>query len=269
MGIQFGCETYTWLMSGDKYVNRLDHILAIAAQAGFTGVEPTTDFLGNVDDPGQYADMLKEHNMQMSAVCLVEDWLHPKETQTEWENAEKCIAFTKHFPGALLALCQMPASDRENLKDRQQNLLTCVNTISRRATDQGLVCTYHPNSPEGSIYRTAEDYDILMDGLDASVTGWTPDVGHIANGQMDPLETIKKYRQLVNHVHYKDMSDPEKWEPTGAGSIDFEGITSYLRDTGYEGWIIMEDECKQAEEDPDGMTLKDGVYLKEKLLSLV
>ena len=31
----------------------------------------------------------------------------------------------------------------------------------------------------------------------------------------------------------------------------------------------MEDECKQAEEDPDGMTLKDGVYLKEKLLPLV
>lgn len=267
--IQIGCQTYTWQMSGEKYLDQLPHIMGIAVRAGFAGFEPETQFLGDLYDPVKMAEELEAKGIQLAAVCLVEDWLHPRETEPERANADRVMAFLKHFPDTVLCTCQMPGSDRENLRERQRNLLSCVNELSRRAADQGIPCAYHPNSPAGSSYRTAEDYKILLNGLDAKVTGWAPDVGHIAKGGMDPLQKMKEYRPLIKHVHYKDMFENGVWAQMGEGSIDFEAITIYLRDSGYQGWIIVEDECERAERDPDTVTLEDGVYIKERLLPLI
>ena len=55
----------------------------------------------------------------------------------------------------------------------------------------------------------------------------------------------------------------------GDGSIDFEGVTRFLIDTGYDGWLIVEDESAEAEIDPDGVTTTDGVYLRKRIVPLI
>jgi inosose dehydratase len=268
--IQIGCQSYAWQMSGEKFIGRLDHIIGTVGQAGFAGVEAETQFLvGKFSDPLYLKDLLQAHKLELAAITLVEDWLDPVENTRERENADWAVGFLSSFPSTRLGLCQMPGKDRANLRQRQLNLLACVNTISRRASQSGIVCTYHPNSPPGSIFRTAEDYQILLNGLDASVLGYTPDVGHIANGGMDPLAVIREYRTLVNHVHFKDYAGPGEWAAMGEGLIDFPGIVTFLHQTGYAGWLIVEDECEQARLDPDQVTLQDGFYTHQKLLPLV
>ncbi len=267
--IQVGCQSYAWQMSGAKYINRLDHIIHTVGQAGFAGIETETQFLvGKFSDPAYLKDLLQEHKLALSAITLVEDWLEPVENAHERENADRAVQFLAAFPSTRLALCQMPGSDRANLRQRQLNLLAVVNSIARRASQNGIVCTYHPNSPPGSIFRTEEDYRILLNGLHAEVLGYTPDVGHIANGGMDPLAIIRQYRPLVNHVHFKDFSGPNEWAAMGEGVIDFPGIVTFLHPTGYEGWLIVEDECEQARIDPDQITLQDGIYTRQTLLPL-
>ncbi|MDB4292595.1 sugar phosphate isomerase/epimerase [Maribacter sp.] len=267
--IKIGCETYTWAMSGDTYKNKLDHILGVMSKAGFKSIEPDTGFMNGFEDPAVFREALERNNIKLSVLCHVEDWRSPKETDAERRNADQWIEFMKHFPEAIFLLVQMPGEDREYLRERQQNLLTCVNDIAKRAADKGIVCSYHPNSPMGSIYRTEEDYKILLNGLDSDLIKYTPDVGHMAKGGMDPLKVIKEYRELVNCIHYKDMFEDGRWAEMGAGIIDFEEITKYLKDTGFEGWIIVEDEADVAITDPDGVTLKDGIYIEEVLRPLL
>ncbi|MEQ9437574.1 MAG: TIM barrel protein [Cyclobacteriaceae bacterium] len=267
--IKIGCETYTWQMPGEQYKGKLEHIMEITSRAGFTGIEPDTSFLHHLSDPVLMQEALKKNNLELAVLCLALDWRNPHETETEQRLADQWIDFLKHFPDALFLLVQLPGKDRSALQERQQNLLTCVNQVARRATDQGIVCSYHPNSPAGSVYRTEEDYKILLEGLDASVIRYTPDVGHIAKGGMDPLSVIRQYRELVNCVHYKDMFENGDWAAMGRGIIDFEGISQYLVDTDFEGWVILEDECDEAITDPDGVTLTDGVYVKDVLTPLL
>lgn len=267
--IRIGCETYTWAMSGDAYKNKLEHILGVMSKSGFKSIEPDTGFMNGFTDPHVFKEALDRNNVELSVLCHVEDWLNPKETDEEKRNADQWIEFMKLFPEAILLLVQMPGQDREHLHERQQNLLTCVNEIGTRAAGEGIVCSYHPNSPMGSIYRTEEDYKILLNGLDSTVIKYTPDVGHMAKGGMDPLKVIKEYRDIVNCVHYKDMFDDGGWAAMGSGIIDFEGITNYLKDSGFEGWIIVEDEADEAITDPDGVTAKDGIYIEEVLRPLL
>jgi inosose dehydratase len=206
-------------------------------------------------------ETLEKHNLELTALCHVEDWLNPKETDEEKANADKWMNFLSHFPETIYLLVQMPGTDRKNLEERQQNLLSCVNSIAERAKDAGIVSSYHPNSPEGSIYRTEEDYKILLHGLNSNWIGYTPDVGHIAKAGMDPVSIVKEYRSLINLIHFKDMFADGSWAQTGEGIIDFIDITHYLIDTAYKGWIVMEDECDRAISDPDGLTLDDGIYI--------
>jgi len=267
--IRIGCETYTWAMSGDAYKNKLEHILGVMSKSGFKSIEVDTGFMNGFTDPSVFKEALERNNIELSVLCHVEDWRNPKETADEKRNADQWIKFMTHFPEAIFLLVQMPGQDREHLHERQQNLLTCVNEIATRAAGEGIICSYHPNSPTGSIYRTEEDYKILLNGLDSKVIKYTPDVGHMAKGGMDPLKVIKEYRDIVNCVHYKDMFEGGGWAAMGEGIIDFEGITTYLKDSGFEGWIIVEDEADEAITDPDGVTAKDGIYIEEVLRPLL
>lgn len=267
--IKLACETYTWQMPGEQYKGKLEHIMDISAQSGFEGIEPETSFLQHLSDPFKMKDALAEAGLELAVLCYVEDWLSPKETDEEQQRADEWIAFMKHFPEATLLSVQMPQNDRDNLETRQQNAINCINNLSRRAADQGVKCSNHPNSPSGSIFRIASDYEVLLNGLDSEAVGYCPDIGHIAKGGMDPLSILRQYRSLINLVHYKDMFSDGRWAATGEGDIDMKEITKYLVDTGYEGWIIMEDECDEAITNPDGLTLRDGKYIDAELRPLL
>jgi inosose dehydratase len=110
---------------------------------------------------------------------------------------------------------------------------------------------------------------VILNGIDPTVTGWTPDVGHIRNGGMDIISKMAEFRPLINHIHYKDWDGEPEWALMGEGKIDFVAITQWLADEGYEGWIMCEDEADAAIEDPDGVTIHDGEYCKEKLLPII
>ncbi len=267
--IKVACETYTWQMPGESYKGKLDHIMGIASKAGFAGIEPETSFFGDLSDPIKMKETLAKHNLEFAVLVHVEDWRNPKETDRERARAQQWIDYLSHFPETIYLPVQMPGKDREHLRERQKNLLNCVNALAERASAKGITCSYHPNSPMGSVFRTEEDYEILLNGLNAKYIGYTPDVGHIAKAGMDPLAIIKRYRELVNLVHYKDMYADGRWAQTGEGVIQFNEITSYLVDTNFEGWIVMEDEADQAITDPDGVTMKDGVYVNSKIKPLL
>ena len=268
--IKFGCQFYTWQMSGSRYIGKLPHILNTVREANFMGIEPETIMLGSYyDNPAALKAVLDQYGLELAALTLVLDWAGSKETDAEKQEADRIVKYIQNFPGAQLVLCQMPGKDRRDLRQRQANLLTCVNSCAVRAVDQGIVCSFHPNSPPGSIFRIAEDYKVLLEGLDCRAVWFVPDTGHIAKGGMDVVEILMKYRELIKHVHFKDIDGNGKWSAMGGGVIDFPWIVKMLQDTGYSGWIMVEEESQEAEKEPDEATIKNGKYLLQSLLPIV
>jgi inosose dehydratase len=268
--IRFGCQFYTWQMSGDRYVGKLPHILGVVSRAGFAGIEPETCMLGSYyDDPLALRDVVDEHGLLLSAITLVCDWAGPIETEEERREADYLLDYMQLFPDAHLMLCQMPGEDRSNLRQRQENAIACIHAVAARAADKDIVASFHPNSPPGSVFRTEEDYRHLLDSLDSRLLGFASDSGHIAKGGMDVMEILKTYRELIRHVHFKDITATGDWAPMGTGVMEFPQIVGMLRDTGYAGWIMVEEESASAESDPDSATSRNGRYLKRTLLPLI
>ena len=86
---------------------------------------------------------------------------------------------------------------------------------------------------------------------------------------MDPLTLITEHRALVRHIHYKDMHTGGNWAEMGQGVIDYEAITRLLVDSGYAGWIVVEDESDRAIPEPDAVTLDDWTWIERHLVPIV
>lgn len=264
---RFGSEVYTWYMAGNgtTHQGRLGHMIEIIAKAGFTGIQPIFTWMGDLVNPDLLADKLNEQGIELAGLALALEWNGKQETENERKIADNAIALLDRFPKAVLNTVQIPTG-RHDLIDRQKSLVNIVNEVSQRAHNKGITCSYHPNSPHSSIIRTSEDYKAVLENLNENVTGWTPDVGHIINGGMDPLAKMKEYQSLINHVHYKDWNGTPEWTIMGKGKVELLAITQWLKDIKYAGWIICEDEGPEALEDPDFVTLHDGNWIKNDLI---
>ncbi len=258
--LRYACQTYSWQMSMDKYRGRLEHMISTAARAGFSGFEPELVMLGDSWSPSEIRDTLARHGVELAALVLVEAWRGSSETPAEYADAESLINCAAAIPGSKIVLCPSPGTDRRDLVERQDHALSCMAAVARRAAERGIVCSFHPNSPAGSVFRTAGDYD-RMAGLLDPLINYTPDLGHIARGGMDPLTIVTQWGERVDHVHVKDLAADGSWAETGTGIVDVPAVLNYLAARAFPGWVTFEDESLSAEQDPDAAVTRNGEYM--------
>ncbi|WP_261305966.1 sugar phosphate isomerase/epimerase family protein [Paenibacillus andongensis] len=263
--ITYGCQTYTWQMNLNCYQDKLTAILDVIQQSGFRGVEAEVFMLGAYyENPKLLSGDLAERDLRLAALTLAEPWLEMEETAEERANADKLIRYLQHFPEAKLILVQLPGKDHMNIASRQQTAIACANAIGKRAYEAGITAAYHPNSPSGSVFRTEEDYGILFAGLDDRYVGYCPDSGHIARGGMDPVKIFTEQMSQIKHVHFKDYDlQTSEWRTMGKGTIPHPELISLLKQSGYQGWIMVEEESAYAETHPDEATRENGRYLSQ------
>lgn len=265
---RYGCETYSWVMSGDKYLDKYPHICEIVKKAGFAGIETGAPIMRRYfEDASLMTEVLEKNSLQFAALGFSNQWRSSTMSNEERKLVEKAFDFVKSFPEPRITLGHQ-SPDRSNLAERQRNAIACVNEIGKRAVDRGIACTFHPTSGPTSIFRTPDDYKVMMDLLDTRIVGYCPDSGHVVNGGMDVYDIFSTYASVIRHVHLKNITVDKAWAPMGEGSIDFPRLLKILHDAGYRGWIDIEEESSAAKVDPDIATLENGRYLTNTLLPL-
>lgn len=264
MTIRFASQTYSWQMSGDWH-GRLDEIAKVVAENDFSGIEFEVVMADGFETADRVSALLAETGLELAAITLVLPWRESEESAAERAEADRVIGVLESFPGAKLALVQTPFDEAPADRERaQDNLLACLAAVAGRAQAHGVSPTFHPNSPDGSIVRNSADYARVLPRL-APGLGWTPDTGHLVLGGMDVLEMIRRYRDRVDHIHLKDADSSVGWVPNGTGIIDMAGAVQLLVDTGYEGWVVVEDESPQAERDPNHAAADNRDYVRRVL----
>ncbi|MCY4531476.1 MAG: TIM barrel protein [Gammaproteobacteria bacterium] len=266
---KYGCESYSWVMSGDKYIGDIPHLCKVISQAGLAGIETSLRMAARYGtDPALMGEVLKEYDLALVATSLGGSFGEsPRLSEEERTAAEQVFDYISHFPEPRLSLSHY-SRGRENLLIRQRNAMACYNEIGRMATECGIACALHPSSYPTSIFITDSDYRVMLDEMDPEAVKYCPDTGHIVNGGMDVYEIFATYMSIIGHVHMKDITEDKKWAPNGEGSIDFPRLMMMLDEANYEGWIVFEEESDAAREDPDAATLKNGRYLVETILPL-
>jgi inosose dehydratase len=130
--------------------------------------------------------------------------------------------------------------------------------IARR---HGLELAFHPHA--GTAVASAQDVGRL---LQMSAVDLCLDTGHLFLGGADPAALARDAAGRVRHVHIKDVNATiaERlrrgetsyaeavrgglYTPLGAGDLDIEAVLSSLREIGYDGWFVLEQDTALAAE---------------------
>jgi sugar phosphate isomerase/epimerase len=111
---------------------------------------------------------------------------------------------------------------------------------SRIVRDHGLIAYYHNHA-----YEFADDAVVLqriLDGVPAELLNLAFDTANAAAllpaAQVPAV--IRRYRERIGYMHYKDCRGTELVEALGDGEIDFADVASALTEIDFSGWVVAE-----------------------------
>lgn len=149
--------------------------------------------------------------------------------------------------------------------------------------ETGLRTVMHHHT--GTWIETPAETARLMAMTDPELLGLVFDTGHWRFGSgdakgHDEIAAIRQFADRIWHVHFKDCDDrlaaqarAEGWDgPTGVGrgifcelgqgSVDFPGVLATLKEIGYDGWIVVEQDVLPGMGSPKESAARNRAYLQ-------
>lgn len=170
--------------------------------------------------------------------------------------------------------------DADGLSPSQWDVLARgADAIARTVHERtGVRTVFHPHC--GSFVETGREINVLMERTDPALVGLCLDTGHLTYAGADPLSIFERYRDRVWHVHFKDCEPEVAAEARrsksdyftavrsgvfcelGRGIVNFPAVVDSMRRSGYDGWIVVEQDVLPALGTPEESARRNREYLR-------
>ena len=267
--------------------NTFEQCISEMALAGFKGTEIGNKYPKNPDILKHYLDL---RNLKVASA-----WFSAYLTTKPFEETES--AFIKHrdFLHAMGAKVIVVAeqghsiqgmldksvfNDKPEFTEEEWDLLTDgLEKLGDLAHEKDMEIVYHHHM--GTGVQTTKEIERLMDNTDPLKVSLLFDTGHLVFSGEDPINIYKKYKGRIKHIHFKDIRKRVAEEVKensdsfldgvkkgvftvpGDGMIDFSPIWKEIKDSGYEGWIVVEAEQDPAKANPYEYAVKTRKYIHD------
>ena len=270
------CEVPGWgyQLSPERVLSEMSSAGLSATELGPEGFLPT--------DPEELKSVLREHDL----ACVggfVPVLLHRDDHDPADELAGPLESLVAAGAGVVVLAAATGADgydSRPVLDDGQwTTLLANLDRLAGIVAEQGLLAVLHPHV--GTIVETKGDVERVLTG---STIPLCLDTGHLMIGGTDPLELAKAVPNRIAHTHLKDVDaalaakvqsgelsyteavKAGMYTPLGTGDVDIAGIVSVLRDNGFDGWFVLEQDTildgEPSDEGPARDVLASVGYLR-------
>jgi inosose dehydratase len=154
--------------------------------------------------------------------------------------------------------------------DQWATLLGNSDRLAEAAAGRGVLAVLHPHV--GTMVETRSDVDRVLAGSRIKLC---LDTGHLLIGGTDPLRLAREVPGRIAHAHLKDVDAglaarvqageltyteavrAGMYTPLGVGDVDIAGIVTALRDNGFDGWFVMEQDTVLDGEPTDEGPVRD------------
>lgn len=267
--------------------NTFEQCISEMALAGFKGTEIGNKYPKNPDILKHYLDL---RNLKVASA-----WFSAYLTTKPFEETESVFIKHRDFLHAMGAKVIVVAeqghsiqgmldksvfNDKPEFTEEEWNLLTDgLEKLGDLAHEKDMEIVYHHHM--GTGVQTTEEIERLMDNTDPLKVSLLFDTGHLVFSGEDLINIYKKYKGRIKHIHFKDIRKRVAEEVKensdsfldgvkkgvftvpGDGMIDFSPIWKEIKDSGYEGWIVVEAEQDPTKANPYEYAVKTRKYIHD------
>jgi inosose dehydratase len=266
----------------------LETCLREASEIGYEGVELGRKFPRNSTE---LLPKLSEYGLRLVAGWY-SGFLAERALEAEWAAAadhlrllEECGSQVLVYgecgkmPGA--SPLDQPLSQTPGLKSIDlPAYCEKLGQFSARLNQRGIVLAYHYHLM--MLVETGEEITAFFEGTPESV-GLLLDTGHAYAAGADYGRILERFGKRVTHIHLKDVRGKVLEEVRnndlsfnagvragmftvpGDGDVDFTEIATFVRTSGYRGWVVVEAEQDPAKANPKIYTARAYEYVRRLL----
>lgn len=249
-----------------------DDVLAAIAEAGYEGTELGPP--GYLGDAETLPRRLEHHRLELVGAYIPIRFSQPEHWDADLAAMAAVLDLLDAAGGRarpVLADAGCPARQASPGRGADgldepgwRRLAAGVGRAAALARERGFEPVFHHHA--GSFVETPAEIGRLLEVTDV---GLLLDTGHLALAGGNPVCELQRWGARVNHIHVKDvrrssleqaLADgvdmPELWRrgvfcELGAGDVDLEEFIAQLAASGYEGWLVVEqDRISAPDEEP-------------------
>jgi inosose dehydratase len=131
--------------------------------------------------------------------------------------------------------------DTYDFKEHKADIVATLNDFGRALADIGLTGCLHQHT--GTCIESRDETYAVMEAVDTAYVKFGPDIGQLQKGGSDPVQVVKDFLPLVNHMHMKDYSGGEAFLgycPLGQGKVNIPAILDMMDGRQIAGMIMVE-----------------------------
>jgi sugar phosphate isomerase/epimerase len=216
--------------------------------SGYDGLQlKTGQFLPWVSEPDDFRALVGKHPGASAGLVYFDE--------LDDDRLAAVIDFASEVGTELVVFCHNRSREGVTRADRE-HLARRLSVHGKRAQEAGIRLSLHHHFDQPVMLP--EDVREFWAAVEPGAVGLTGDTAHLAkSGVADIPGFVREFAPIIDNVHLKDYADGQ-WRLVGEGSLDLDGILAALADTGFDGWLCIDEESDAS--------LADGLSVSRKWL---
>jgi inosose dehydratase len=212
------------------------------AGLGFYGIELFGNQIEAMEAKGGVGALLEKHNLPLISAYCNANLSDPVQRKDSIAKTLDWARLIKKYNGKIVVVG--PNGVRRNtydFKSHKDDIVTTLNELGKAVTDLGLTPVLHQHT--GTCVETRDETYAIMEAVDPRVMKFGPDIGQLQKGGSDPVQVVKDFLPLVQHMHMKDYSGGKEYLgycPLGQGKVNVPAILSMMEGRKTAGLVMVE-----------------------------
>jgi inosose dehydratase len=125
--------------------------------------------------------------------------------------------------------------------DHKADIVATLNDGAKAVMDVGLTPVLHQHT--GTCIESRDETYAIMEGVDTRYLKFGPDIGQLQKGGSDPVQVVKDFLPIVQHMHMKDYVGGEAFAgycPLGMGKVSLPAILDLMEGRTLAGMVMVE-----------------------------
>jgi inosose dehydratase len=212
------------------------------AGLGFYGIELFGNQIEAMEAHGGLGTLLEKYNLPLISAYCGANLSDPAQRKDSIAKTLLWAKLVKKYNGKVIVVG--PNGVRRNTYDfkaHKDDIVATLNELGKAVTDVGLTPVLHQHT--GTCVETREETYAVMEAVDTRVMKFGPDIGQLQKGGSDPVQVVKDFLPLVQHMHLKDYAGGQEYLgycPLGQGKVDIPAILSMMDGCKTAGLVMVE-----------------------------
>jgi inosose dehydratase len=213
------------------------------SELGFAGLELFDWQINSLEQQGLLAGLVEKYKLPLVSSYTSVNLTSPEMRAQTIAAAVSVGNVLKKYGGKTIVVgpSGRVGGASYNFAEHKRNIVTTLNELGKAITDIGLIAALHQHT--GTAVETRDETYQTMEAVDTRYVKFGPDIGQLQKGGVNPVEVVKHFLPVVQHMHFKDwVGGPSMagYCALGLGKVDLVGILDLMEGRTLQGMIMVE-----------------------------